>query len=121
MSKGVVSIVVGGVKRSARVELRSAVDIEAETGVGTFRLVQDFARGDGKLSHALVIVRVALAANGMPYTDDDMLDHAARDGIVATMANATRVLKALFEGMEKGAGKAQAGARAETSEPANTH
>ena len=121
MSKGTVSVVVGGIKRAVRVEMRLALEIEAETGVGTLRLAHDFLNSNGKLVDALAVLRVALAANGMQYSAADMLENAAHEGIPETMKSAARILGELFNKPEARAGKGRVGPSGAATDPNSSH
>lgn len=114
--RGTVSFRFGGLARTVRVELGLAIDVEEATGTGALDLAGQLFRSQARFGQALVVIRCALARNGVVYDDSDMLEYAQHEGITETMLTAGKIMGALFVKPTK-AGKADAGA-ATTGAPA---
>lgn len=111
--KGVVKFKLGGLERRVTVPLGLALAIEEATGVGILRLASQFINREGRLTHALAIVRLALAENGIAFTAEQMLEDLEHEGIPDLMVAATKIVSALFDRPKGGApGKAPAGEQA---------
>lgn len=105
-----------GVKRRVKTPLGLALSIEAATGVGVMALAQQLARGDAQLSAAVTVVRLALDANGAPYSHDELLSQIEAHGsIPETMLAAAVIVNGLFYVSSTKKGKAEGNGAAVTS------
>ena len=115
--RGTLKVTIGGVSRSMRVEIAVAPEIEEATGRGVVALTRDILTQSARFVDVVEIIRVVLKRNGITYTSAEMLAAVEKEGILASMHTAGRILNELFRTPEGTArsGKAPAAVLAETT------
>lgn len=93
----IIKVKVGGIEREIRAEIGLALKIERRTNQGLIALGQRFSSATASLSEAIAVIALALDHSGVAgVTEDSVAEYAARDGIVATVLTAGRIVDAFF-------------------------
>lgn len=95
----------GGIEHTLKIPLGIVPDLETETGLGVLTLARQLRDMSCTTAVALAVIRVALAANGKPYTSAVMYEYMAKDGLVNAYTAALAIITKLFEKPEQEPGK----------------
>lgn len=112
-SRGIVEIEIGGQKRRLRVPIELAPEIEERLERGIIDITRDMLAMKCRLAEVAAILTLALAKNGMHYSESDVLKMVSDTGIIPSMTAAGRVLNEFFktpddDAKDKPKGKAKA-------------
>ncbi len=120
MTPKTTTITLAGRKRTVRVEIGMAAQIEAATDKGVIELLRALNEGRAKLADIATVLQVVLAGNGDTYDDDEMFAMIEETGIIKSMTAAATVIAGLFKGSVKTSGKSKAAKVANASQPATS-
>lgn len=109
MERGHVTIKLGGLTHSLRVEIGTAPEFEEASGLGLLALFRALYGRTATTSAVVGVIRAAMAANGKPYDDKGVWKLIEHEGISHAYVCAANIVAALFEVPAKEAGKAAKG------------
>jgi hypothetical protein len=116
-----VSVTLGGIPRTLRIELGHAPNFEAATGLGVFTLYKVIHERSVTTTQLVETLRTAFAVNDVKYSPADIFEMIKADGLIEAYVTAELLIMQLFltpEGTKEAApGKKSkpAGARSNAS------
>lgn len=91
-----IEFVFGGQARTVTATIGLAVKIEDAIGRGVISLSGPLQALEARINDAVTVIRVAMANDGVVYTQEKCLQLCEVEGIVATQLTALRIINGLF-------------------------
>lgn len=88
---------IGGVSRTLKPIIATAMEIEDATGVGIVDMARQLASGQCRLVHVAAVLRCGLASGGAVFSHDDVIAMVERDGVMASMLSASKIVACFFK------------------------
>lgn len=95
--RDILKLTIGGVARTLKPTIATAMDIEDATGEGIVSLAQQLSAAKCRLGHVATIIRCGLASGGAHFEHDDVMKMVEHDGIMSAMTSASKIVAAFFK------------------------